>query len=305
MIIVGGDINSFQTAMTSLRRNFPVLVIDESGGAANFISDGYEMIMHTHSERTSTLPEEFISEMKIAADNYFGPAINYTANTKDLKLKIKTKQKYIYVYSPNDTSDSLERTVQDALFQSLCKDKQDNWLREEKLRFVNLWNRPDLIDNEMFWVDSKQFLESTIENPESSLTKLFLWSLMHDTVEVVSRVLENIKDDQKYKLFLQNNLHELYTSASGMAGQLLKELISDSQSGKSNEKVSVKTINAVVEKLFGSKGLVPFQEGKVLSEPKGKTSSDSTGKVSSDSRGKKYDCCSYKCILNIILFIMI
>lgn len=47
LIIVGGKQESFEVAMNHLKRNIPVLVIDGSGGSADFISKGYRMSMKT------------------------------------------------------------------------------------------------------------------------------------------------------------------------------------------------------------------------------------------------------------------
>lgn len=47
LIIVGGKQDSFEISMSYLKKNVPVLVIDGSGGSADFICKGYRMSMHT------------------------------------------------------------------------------------------------------------------------------------------------------------------------------------------------------------------------------------------------------------------
>lgn len=45
IIVVGGEENSFETAMMNLKRKIPVLVLDGSGKTANFICKGYRICM--------------------------------------------------------------------------------------------------------------------------------------------------------------------------------------------------------------------------------------------------------------------
>lgn len=45
-MLVGGEEDSFEAAMLNLKRSFPVLVIDGSGKAADFICKGLRMGMN-------------------------------------------------------------------------------------------------------------------------------------------------------------------------------------------------------------------------------------------------------------------
>lgn len=62
MIIIGGDENSFNTAMDFLRMEYPVLVLDGSGGAADFICKGY---------RLSTYKTRYVSYWFIVIPGFF------------------------------------------------------------------------------------------------------------------------------------------------------------------------------------------------------------------------------------------
>ena len=49
LIIVEGGINSMKTVWQSIRNDVPVLVLDGSGRAANFIAEGYRQTQFSSS----------------------------------------------------------------------------------------------------------------------------------------------------------------------------------------------------------------------------------------------------------------
>ncbi|CAG2255382.1 unnamed protein product [Mytilus edulis] len=93
MIIIGGDENSFVTAMTYLKMNYPVLVLEGSGRAADFICKGYRLSTFRTSEDKCVLSDTFISEMAEAAKYIYGfnqeERISEKVNCDKLANKLK------------------------------------------------------------------------------------------------------------------------------------------------------------------------------------------------------------------------
>ncbi|CAC5426271.1 unnamed protein product [Mytilus coruscus] len=255
MIIVGGEKDSFEIAMSNLEKKVPVLVIDGSGSAADFISKGYRMSTHKKSEEKTLFYDTFKYEMTDAAKSIF--ISNDEQNTLDSSCEILAEQlhnglkfnrKYIYVHSVNDTTYTLERTIQDILFQLFCEDTKNSIeLQRNILRFVNIWNRPDIAEKEIFNLENRKVLRILQVElcTQSSLAELFKNSLVSDRVDMVRLVLEFIQVNELYEKFL--NIH-------------IKDLYEDASTGKN----IVVRINEAVIKILGSKEMKPFSAGNVI-----------------------------------------
>ncbi|XP_052079812.1 transient receptor potential cation channel subfamily M member-like 2 isoform X2 [Mytilus californianus] len=261
MIIVGGEQDSFEIAMSNLEKKVPVLVIDGSGSAADFISKGYRMSTHKKSEEKTLFYDTFKSEMTDAAKSIF--TSNDEQNTSDSSCEILAEQlhngleinrKCIYVHSVNDTTYTLERTIQDILFQLFCEDTKNSLqLQRSILRFVNLWNRPDIAEKEIFNLENRKVLKILQEElcTKSSLAELFKNSLVSDRVDMVRLVLEFIPVKELYEKFLNIHIKDLYKDTGNITGHLIGK-------DASTEKNIVVRINEAVIKILGSKEMKPF-----------------------------------------------
>ncbi|VDI27920.1 baculoviral IAP repeat-containing protein 6 (apollon) [Mytilus galloprovincialis] len=247
-MLVGGEEESFEAAMLNLKRSFPVLVIDGSGKAADFICKGLRMGMNNSSE-------EFKSELIEAAKMVYGSndEKSNTIETKcemlitDLQDEMAGNSKSIHMYSVHDTSYTLDRTIQDILFDVFYLDeKNEDKLTDNILHFVDLWNRPDIAEKKIFKLENSKVLEKLQKKlciKESKLSKLFTNALKDDRIDLVRQVLEYILDKELYKTFLDHSLEGLYEDKT------LKQ------------KKIVDMINDAVSKILGSEEMKPFEKG--------------------------------------------
>ncbi|CAC5399911.1 TRPM3 [Mytilus coruscus] len=285
LIVVGGDENSFKTAMTYLKMNFPVLVIDGSGSAADFICKGYRM--HKNSAEKTVFLNTFQSEMTEAATTIFcsfeeKQNTNKTSCerlTMQLQEALEENWKSIYVYLVNDTTYTLDSTIQDILFKFLCKDeKNKEKLTDNILYFVDLWNRPDIAGKEIFKLGNSKVLENLKDKlgiKHSYLSKLFTNALVFNRVSLVKQVLEYLLDKEQYKQFLDHSLEDLYENTDCMAGYFISTFkktgiiarfipltcLTRKKQETYKQKNIVKKINDAVIKILGSQQMKPFDEG--------------------------------------------
>ncbi|CAC5416875.1 unnamed protein product [Mytilus coruscus] len=180
------------------------------------------------------------------------------------ECSFKTAMKYlemdypvlIHVHSINDTINSLDKAIQDTIFQIVCKgNKKDDRIIDNILHYVDLWNRPDIAEKEIFNIENinvVQTVQVNLGNEESKLSKLFKNALVGNRVDIVKQVFDYIQDKKQYKTFLENNIKTLYEETDCISRNLI------SKEGK-NENI-VKSINKVVIKILGSRKWKPFQE---------------------------------------------
>ncbi|CAC5399909.1 TRPM1 [Mytilus coruscus] len=306
VMLVGGAENSFEAALVNLERSYPVLVIDGSGKAADFICKGYRMGMHNNSE-------ELKSEMIEAAKMLYGSnnEKEYTIQTKCEKLitqlqdVMEGNSKSIHVYSVHETTYTLDRTIQDILFQLICKgclliillsynisevchkekhakpseymqtvirsearsddssglnEKNEDKLTDNILHFVDLWNRSDIAEKEIFKLENSKVLENLqkeLGKKKSRLSELFINALKKDRIDLVRQVLEYNLDKKLYKSFLDHSLEGLYETDGCIGGSIFTKL--KEKTSKQNNIVEM--INEAVIKILGSEEMKPFEKG--------------------------------------------
>ncbi|XP_052079708.1 transient receptor potential cation channel subfamily M member 1-like isoform X2 [Mytilus californianus] len=261
-MLVGGGENSFEAALGNLKRSYPVLVIEGSGKAADFICKGYRMGMHNNSE-------ELKSEMIEAAKMVYG-SNNEKADTIQTKCEklithlqdvMERNSKSIHVYSVHETTYTLDRTIQDILFQLICKDEtNEDKLTDNILHFVDLWNRPDIAEKEIFKLENSKVLENLqkeLGKKKSKLSELFINALKKDRIDLVRQVLEYNLDKKLYKSFLDHSLEGLYETDGCIGGSIFTKL--KEKTSKQNNIVEM--INDAVIKILGSEEMKPFQKG--------------------------------------------
>ncbi|CAC5416873.1 unnamed protein product [Mytilus coruscus] len=197
LIVVGGDENTFKTAMKYLKMNVPVLVIDGSGSAADFVSKGYRMSIHKNSVEKPVFLDTFQSEMTEAATTIFGS---------------------------NEQKQNTTKTFCEKLAMQLQEELEENEKNKERLAnnilyFVNLWNRPDIAGKEIFKLGNSKVLEHLQDKhgiKHSYLSKLFTNALVFNRVCLEKQVLEYLLDKEQYKQFLDHYFEDLYEVSSDL-----------------------------------------------------------------------------------------
>ncbi|CAG2255376.1 unnamed protein product [Mytilus edulis] len=139
--------------------NYPVLVLEGSGRAADFICKGYRLSTIKTSEDKGVLADTFLFEMTEAAKYLFG---------FDDEKKISEKG-FIHVHSINDTTHSFDKAIQNILFELFCteqtclttfRQQKDVGIIEHKLKYVDLWDRPDIAAKEVFNLENSSVLQT-------------------------------------------------------------------------------------------------------------------------------------------------
>ncbi|XP_063417264.1 transient receptor potential cation channel subfamily M member 5-like [Mytilus trossulus] len=281
-IIIGGSSSSFEIAMSYLQETRPILLLDGSGGAADFIWKGYNLIMN--GKREEKQEEDVFLQVKEAAEIFskccsdcdfayhdlYDSLESYSELLARLMVKhLENNQKLIHVYSVNEATYTLERTIEDIFFQLFVKGQQVGMRERDILHFVNIWNRPDIAETVVFNVENNEILQTLrgdLADPDSSLAQLFRISLMRDRVDFVRLILEHIQIDRLYKKFLNTNLKTLYVETGCIAGFLIHKLDPDKDKkekdkDKNNEKEDmgiVKLINKAVIQILGRREMQPF-----------------------------------------------
>ncbi|XP_076088237.1 transient receptor potential cation channel subfamily M member 5-like isoform X1 [Mytilus galloprovincialis] len=261
VMLVGGEEGSFEAALVNLKRSVPILVIDGSGKAADFICKGSRMGMNISSA-------EFQSELIHAAKMLYGSndEKENTIQTKCEKLitqledEMAEHPKSIHVYSVHETTYTLDKTIQDILFDVFYLDEQneDN-LTDNILHFVDLWNRPDIAEKKIFKLENSKVLEELqkkLGRKGSTLSKLFTNALKDDRIDMVRQVLEYILDKTLYKSFLDNSLEGLYQTDGCLGKYLFPEL----KDKTIKQKKIVEMVNDAVVKILGSEDMKPFEK---------------------------------------------
>ncbi|CAC5410874.1 TRPM3 [Mytilus coruscus] len=276
LLIVEGGPKTFEIALESVNKNIPVLVIEGSGKAADFISKGYKLSEDKTSEGKSVFTETFMPEMLQSAKSITAAGTDDPTKFIDkLKNCLKEKREMIYVFSLDDTSETLDRHIQDMIFTIRNKDnKMDT---EKKIRLVNIWNRPDIAENYIFNMQNRQdiaYLRESLKEKNSAVSELFKRSLVDNRVEFVTLLLKYILAPECYQQFVTDNLSSLYREcmdpereSSCTAGQFLYEYLQSSKQSmlrrgyQKNNRSDLKyltDINEAVMLLLGNRELKPI-----------------------------------------------
>ncbi|CAG2187885.1 unnamed protein product [Mytilus edulis] len=153
--------------------------------------------------------------------------------------------KSIHVYSVHETTYTLDKAIQDILFDVFYLDEQnEDKLTDNILHFVDLWNRPDIAEKKIFKLENSKVLEE----------------LQDDRIDMVRQVLEYILDKTLYKSFLDNSLEGLYQTDGCLGKYLFPEL----KDKTLKQKKIVEMVNDAVVKILGSEEMKPFEKGSAL-----------------------------------------
>ncbi|XP_052079375.1 transient receptor potential cation channel subfamily M member 1-like isoform X1 [Mytilus californianus] len=283
LLIVEGGSKTFEIALESVNKNIPVLVIEGSGKAADFISKGYKLSEDKTSEGKSVFTEIFVPEMLQSAKNMTVTGKDDPSKFVDqLKHCLKEKREMIYVFSLDDTSETLDRHIQDMIFTIRNKDnKMDT---EKKIRLVNKWNRPDIAENHIFNMQNRQdiaYLRESLKKKNSAVSELFKKSLVENRVEFVTLLLKYILAPECYQQFVTENLSSLYREcmdpekeSSCTAGQFLHEYLQSSKQSMwkrgywkndCSDSKYLDDINQAVIRLLGNRELKPIEnKGRIF-----------------------------------------
>nr|XP_022319514.1 transient receptor potential cation channel subfamily M member 5-like [Crassostrea virginica] len=230
-IIVEGGINSMKTVWQAVMRGIPVLVLQSSGRAADFIAHGYNITANKLSEEKSLFPKSFDEEMEMLANRVFEwkekdipkkPAL--VANClKQLREALQHRE----MLTVFDLNDNETKEFDRAILYALLKANRSN--TNAQLSLALAWNRSDIAKNEIFTASNKTNYQkkSSAMYKELKLDDAMIIALIQDRLEFVELFLENGIDLSQ---FLDvRNLWNLYSNCfidkTDRAAQLLMNRI--------------------------------------------------------------------------------
>ncbi|XP_078316710.1 transient receptor potential cation channel subfamily M member-like 2 isoform X4 [Crassostrea virginica] len=213
-IIVEGGINSMKTVWQAVMRGIPVLVLQSSGRAADFIAHGYNITANKLSEEKSLFPKSFDEEMEMLANRVFEwkekdipkkPAL--VANClKQLREALQHRE----MLTVFDLNDNETKEFDRAILYALLKANRSN--TNAQLSLALAWNRSDIAKNEIFTASNKTNYQkkSSAMYKELKLDDAMMTALIQDRLEFVKLFLENGIDLSQ---FLDvRNLWNLYSN---------------------------------------------------------------------------------------------
>ncbi|XP_060552910.1 transient receptor potential cation channel subfamily M member 2-like isoform X4 [Ruditapes philippinarum] len=221
MLVVEGGVNTMKTVWQAVQQNIPVLVLNGSGRAADFIAYGYLLSKDPKNEDKPKFPPDFNEEMTHVAQMKF--AWKSTDNVKkkvaeclrQLRDALNTpKLINIFNLGEADTKD-----IDRAILYALLKANKTN--ANAQLSLALAWNRCDIARHEIFTQSNRQYWKNL------PLYDAMFTALVQDRVDFVHLFMEN---GVSLKKFLSiETLWNLYANAlldtSDTMAQTLNNLI--------------------------------------------------------------------------------
>ncbi|KAL3875817.1 hypothetical protein ACJMK2_033732 [Sinanodonta woodiana] len=151
-IVVEGGVNTMKTVSKSVMEDIPVLALQGSGRAADFIAFGYQLSKVKDDEEKSRFPANFDNELKEKAGNVFEWKTKDSNKdeqveecVRQLKDILTNKRKMINVFNLNEAD---TKDIDKAILYALLKANRSN--ASAQLALALAWNRPDIARNEIF-----------------------------------------------------------------------------------------------------------------------------------------------------------
>uniref|UniRef100_K1RG60 Transient receptor potential cation channel subfamily M member 3 n=1 Tax=Magallana gigas TaxID=29159 RepID=K1RG60_MAGGI len=200
-IIVGGDINTMKVIWQSVMNRIPVLVLQSSGGVADFIALGYKITTNLYNKEESFFPLTFDEDIKDLVD------IIFAWKAEDLPKKQKLVE-------------SCLKQLREALqHRELIEISATRSNTNTQLSLALAWNMPDIAKNEIFTASNKTNYQKL------DLHDAMMSALIQDRLEFVKLFLENGIDLSQFLDI--HNLWKLFcfNDKNDASAQLLRNLM--------------------------------------------------------------------------------
>ncbi|KAL3875816.1 hypothetical protein ACJMK2_033731, partial [Sinanodonta woodiana] len=179
-IVVEGGVNTMKTVWRSVAADIPVLVLQGSGRAADFISYGYYL-----SRDVNILPKDFYAKLKKKAANIF------QWEEKDSKEQIEecvqelkeilAKERLINVFNLDEAD---TKDIDRAILYALLKAKKSN--SEAQLALALAWNRSDIAREKIITPSNRKWWKGK----ENFLYHAMFTALVQDKVDFIQLFLD-------------------------------------------------------------------------------------------------------------------
>ncbi|WAQ96697.1 TMP2L-like protein [Mya arenaria] len=196
-LVLEGGVGTMKTVMQAVQQNIPVLILEGSGRAADFISFGYNLSKDPRNDEMSRFGNDFDEEMKIFAEDNFAlkPSDDRQKKIAELMRQLKgtlEKRKLVNIFSINqaDTKD-----IDRAILYALLKANKTN--ANAQLSLALAWNRCDIARHEIFTQENRQYWKKMNKiyhgfgKTNIPLYDAMFTALVQDRTDFVQLFLEN------------------------------------------------------------------------------------------------------------------
>lgn len=204
LLVLEGGVNTLKNAASAIKQGTPLVVIQDSGRAADLISKAYHATRSDKDTKKSKFPDNFdelfkkeIEKSFFSKDEKKNNETEIVQSLMDLKELLK-KRNYLTVFQLDEDKSTNE--IDHAILNALLK---INTKPESQLALALAWNRCDLAKSEIFSTkDSKK------KKQNLKLKRAIMEALISDKPDFVQLFLENGID---IKTFLTvQRLKQLY-----------------------------------------------------------------------------------------------
>ncbi|XP_069123673.1 transient receptor potential cation channel subfamily M member-like 2 isoform X2 [Argopecten irradians] len=220
-LIIEGGIGSMKTVSESIKNGIPVLVLEGSGRAADFIAAGYNITKDIMNEDRSHFPAHYHQTMEEMATNNFEwkpGETNKSAKIAQCLKQLEESLKSRRMITVFNLSDSENKDLDKAILNALLKANKSN--QSAQLSLALAWNRCDIARNTIFSSAKRTIFGSSLHDAMTT-------ALIQDKKAFVELFLENgveLKDFLTVK-----NLWNLYANClndmTDRSAQLFNNLI--------------------------------------------------------------------------------
>ncbi|XP_053387178.1 transient receptor potential cation channel subfamily M member 2-like isoform X2 [Mercenaria mercenaria] len=185
MLVVEGGVNTMKTVWQAVQQNIPVLVLNGSGRAADFLAYGYLLSKDPKNEDKSKFPSDFDMEMTHVARMKFAWKATDNIDKKiaeclrQLKDALATR-KLINIFNLGEAE---TKDIDRAILYALLKANKTN--ANAQLSLALAWNRCDIARHEIFTQDNRQYWKNL------PLYDAMFTALVQDRVDFVHLFMEN------------------------------------------------------------------------------------------------------------------
>ncbi|KAK7491216.1 hypothetical protein BaRGS_00017487, partial [Batillaria attramentaria] len=224
LIVVEGGVGTMKTVMQSVKRNMPVVVIDGSGRAADFIAIAYRLTKSVTDEDKTVYPSDFDNVMLAKGKQLFEyngfdeklmKSIHESLRILKMCLENRRLLNVFHLYKADSVKD-----IDRAILYALLRANKSN--AKSQLALALAWNRCDIARQEIFTTANRHQWEHV------DLYNAMFTALVQNRADFVQLFLDNGVDLKRF-LTVQT-LWNLYCNCirdeSDAGAQLLRFLIS-------------------------------------------------------------------------------
>ncbi|CAF1378060.1 unnamed protein product [Rotaria sp. Silwood1] len=209
-ILIEGGPSSLLTVVEAVMHETPVVVIDGTGRAANFIAKAYKALYDNQTTYFSPANNNANLERVIKED---GKDIITGSNEKRFRDMIRSEKGFFlintFLLCPDDPEFKLSDAILQALFRAASMPKHEiSDAHVQKLKLAMAWNKFDLVVSDMLIENVKT--QWTDVQLDSALTD----AIQHGSVQFVELLIEQGASFDRLRRLI--NIKDLYKKKTGL-----------------------------------------------------------------------------------------